>query len=216
MRVDNVNQNKGIGYIKFNTDVEMDLINESLDRLIAKQQRLVEKTGSHDLAEIKKLERFKKSKDKVIEIPKQNRMRVKAVRDKVKTKFKEEKEKEEKQKENKVKPDGLGGGGEQTEEIVDDVEDTEEFKNMSRVMDNAEVGSGLIEGSEVTHRDMHVLANALNEHIWEMEKDDLYKKTRRNQQKHDKLVQMLANTQEQKARFERVRSKPKGFGRLRK
>jgi hypothetical protein len=216
MRVDNVNQNKGIGYIKFNTDVEMDLINESLDRLIAKQQRLVEKTGSHDLAEIKKLERFKKSKDKVIEIPKQNRMRVKAVRDKVKTKFKEEKEKEEKQKENKVKPDGLGGGGEQTEEIVDDVEDTEEFKNMSRVMDNAEVGSGLIEGSEVTHRDMHVLANALNEHIWEMEKDDLYKKTRRNQQKHDKLVQMLANTQEQKARFERVRPKPKGFGRLRK
>jgi hypothetical protein len=216
MRVDNVNQNKGIGYIKFNTDVEMDLINESLDRLIAKQQRLVEKTGSHDLAEIKKLERFKKSKDKVIEIPKQNRMRVKAVRDKVKTKFKEEKEKEEKQKENKVKPDGLGGGGEQTEEIVDDVEDTEEFKNMSRVMDNAEVGSGLIEGSEVTHRDMHVLANALNEHIWEMEKDDLYKKTRRNQQKHDKLVQMLVNTQEQKARFERVRPKPKGFGRLRK
>jgi hypothetical protein len=216
MRVDNVNQNKGIGYIKFNTDVEMDLINESLDRLIAKQQRLVEKTGSHDLAEIKKLERFKKSKDKVIEIPKQNRMRVKAVRDKVKTKFKEEKEKEEKQKENKVKPDGLGGGGEQTEEIVDDVEDTEEFKNMSRVMDNAEVGSGLIEGSEVTHRDMHVLANALNEHIWEMEKDDLYKKTRRNQQKHEKLKQMLENAQQQKAQFERVRPKPRGFGRLRK
>jgi hypothetical protein len=216
MRVDNVNQNKGIGYIKFNTDVEMDLINESLDRLIEKQQRLVEKTGSHDLAEIKKLERFKKSKDKVIEIPKQNRMRVKAVRDKVKTKFKEEKEKEEKQKENKVKPDGLGGGGEQTEEIVDDVEDTEEFKNMSRVMDNAEVGSGLIEGSEVTHRDMHVLANALNEHIWEMEKDDLYKKTRRNQQKHEKLKQMLENAQQQKAQFERVRPKPRGFGRLRK
>ena len=41
MRVDNVKQNKGIGYIKFNTDTEMDLIGESMDRLIAKQQELI-------------------------------------------------------------------------------------------------------------------------------------------------------------------------------
>lgn len=210
MRVDNVNQSKGIGYIKFNTDAEMDLIAESLDRLINKQQRLVEKTGKRDNDEIKKLERFKKSKEEVIEIPKQKRMRVKAVKDKVKTKFEKEKEKPNKPK-GKI-PDGLGG---QKEEIVD-VEDTEEFKNMSRVIADAEVGSSLSEGTEVTHRDMHVLAHALNQHIWDMEKDGLYKKTRRNQQKYDKLVQMLANTQEQKARFERHTPKPKGFGRLRK
>ena len=43
---------------------------------------------------------------------------------------------------------------------------------MSKVIENAEPGSGLGEGTEVTHRDMHVLANALNEHIWDMEKDD--------------------------------------------
>jgi hypothetical protein len=216
MRVDNVNQNKGIGYIKFNTDTEMDLIAESMNLLIAKQQRLVEKAGSHDLAELKKLERFKKSKDKVIEIPKQNRLRVKAVRDKVKTKFKEEKDKEEKDKKpqqnKKLVPDGLGG----VKEEVIDVEDTEEFKSMDAVISNAEVGSGLAEGTEVTHRDMHVLANALNNHIWEMEKDGLYKKTRRNQNKYEKLKQMLENAQQQKAQFERVRPKPKGFGRLRK
>jgi hypothetical protein len=213
MRVDNVNQNKGIGYIKFNTDTEMDLISESLDRLIAKQQRLIEKAGSHDLPEIKKLERFKKSKDKVIEIPKQNRMRLQKVRDKVKTKFKEEKEEEDKPLNKKgKKPDGLGG----VKEDITDVEDTEEFKNMDRVISKAEPGSGLGEGSEVTHRDIHVLANALNEHICDMEKDGLYKKTKRNQNKYEKLKQLLENTQEQKAQFERVRPKPKGFGRLRK
>jgi hypothetical protein len=220
MRVDNVNQNKGIGYIKFNTDTEMDLIAESMDRLIAKQQKLVERMGGgkhHDIDEVKKLDRFKKSKDVVIEIPKQNRMRVKAVRDKVKTKFKEEKKEKEDKEKDKIKgankiPDGLGG---EIEEIVD-VEDTEEFKQMSRVMDNAEVGSGLIEGTEVTHRDIHVLVNAINQHICDMEKDSIYKKTRRNQNKYEKLKQMLENAQQQKAQFERVRPKPKGFGRLRK
>ena len=90
MRVDKVNQSKGIGYIKFNTDAEMDLISESMDRLITKQRKLVERTGNHDASEIKKLERFKESKDRVIEIPKQNRMRVKDVIQKVKTKHEKE------------------------------------------------------------------------------------------------------------------------------
>ena len=64
---------------------------------------------------------------------------------------------------------------------------------------------------------MHVLVNALNDHIWEMEKDGFYKKTRRNQQKYEKLQQLLNNAQEQKAQFDRpVRQKPRGFGRLRK
>jgi predicted nuclease with TOPRIM domain len=87
---------------------------------------------------------------------------------------------------------------------------------MDRVISKAEPGSGLGEGSEVTHRDIHVLANALNEHICDMEKDGLYKKTKRNQNKYEKLKQLLENTQEQKSQFERVRPKPKGFGRLRK
>jgi hypothetical protein len=43
MRVDNVDANKKIGYIKFNTDAEMDLVAESIDRLIAKQQHFVDK-----------------------------------------------------------------------------------------------------------------------------------------------------------------------------
>src|SRR5688572_17080301 len=89
MRVDKVNQNKGIGYIKFNTDAEMDLISESMDRLITKQRKLVERTGNHDASEIKKLERFKESKDRIIEIPKQNRMILQAVTKKVKTKHEE-------------------------------------------------------------------------------------------------------------------------------
>jgi hypothetical protein len=205
MRVDNVNQNKKIGYIKFNSDAEMDLISESMDRLIQKQQKLVERTGgggNHDADEIKKLERFKQSKDAVIERPRQNRNQLKAIKDKVTVRHEER---------NK-KMMSIG----KKDEIVDDIEDDEEFENMTKVMDNAEAGSGLTEGSEVTHRNMHVLVNALNDHIWEMEKDGLYKKTRRNQNKYEKLKQMLENAQEQKAQFERVRPKPKGYGRLRK
>jgi hypothetical protein len=208
MRVDDVNQSKGIGYIKFNTDAEMDLINESIDRLINKQKKLVDRHKG-DIAESKKLERFKKSKDNVVEIPKQNRMKVKAVSDRVKDKF--EKDKQPNKPKGK-KPDGLGG---EKEEITD-VEDTNEFKQMSRVIADAAPDSSLTEGTEVTHRDMHVLANALNEHIYDMEKDGLYKKTRLNKNKYEKLKQLLENTQQQKAQFERVRPKPKGFGRLRK
>jgi len=208
MRVDDVNQNRGIGYIKFNTDAEMDLIAESMDRLIQKQQKLVEKTegrgGRVDVEEQNKLERFKKSKDAIIERPKQNRIRLQAVKERVKTNHQER---------NNKKNTALGAGG-QLEEV--DVEDTEEFKNMNKVVMDAEKGSSLSEGSEITHRNMHVLVNSLNDFIWDMEKDELYKKTRRNQLKYDKLKQMLENAQQQKAQFERVRPKPKGFGRLRK
>ena len=204
MRVDHVKANKGIGYIKFNNDTEMDLIQESMSRL--KQQKLVYQTESNDISELKKLEKFKKSKESVVEIPKQNRAKIKGMRDKMKEKFKKEKE----DKIKKAKPDDV---------IIGDVEDTQEYKDMDKVLQGAEPGSGLGEGIEVTHRDMHVLANALNEHICDMEKDGLYKKTRRNSDKYEKLKQLLENAQEQKALFERSAStspKPKGFGRLRK
>jgi hypothetical protein len=212
MRVDKVDQNKGIGYIKFNTDTEMDLIAESMDRLIKKQEKLVERMGGggggegrrhKDMDEVKKLERFKKGKDSVVEIPKQNKIRLNMMREKIKAKH------EDKNK----KLIGITGVKPPEKE---DIEDTEEFKNMSRVIADAEAGSSLSEGSEVTHRDIHVLANAINEHIWDMEKDGLYKKTRRNQNKYEKLKQMLENVQEQKSKFERVRPKPRGYGRLRK
>jgi len=204
MRVDDVNPTKGIGYIKFNTDAEMDLIAESMDRLIQKQQKLVE-TQNLDIEESRKLDRFKKSKDAIIERPRENRRRLQAVREKVKTNHQER---------NNKKNEAVIGEGKPDNNI--DVEDTEEFKNMNKVVMDAEKGSSLSEGSEVTHRNMHILVNALNEHIWDMEKDGLDKKARSDQLKYDKLKQMLANAQEQKSQFERVRQKPKGFGRLRK
>jgi hypothetical protein len=210
MRVDNVDQNKGIGYIKFNTDTEIDLIAESMDRLIQKQQKLVDNTKKRDIDEVKKLERFKQSKDSVVEKPRQNKIRLQKLKDKVKSKHKERNNNNNNNNNNNKNDNKIGIGKEE------DIEDTEEFKNMAKVLDNAEAGSGLREDSEVTHRNIHVLVNALNEHIWDMEKDGLYKKTRRNEQKYEKLKQMLDNAQEQKAKFERVRQKPKGYGRLRK
>ena len=202
MRVDKVDQVKGVGYIKFNTDTEMDLIAECMDRLIKKQEKIAEKTPkkSDVVAELEKLERFKKSKDVVVEIPKQNRMRLQVMKNKVK----------DKNEERNKKMMGI----DKKEKV--DVEDTEEFKNMNEVVMNAEEGSGLREGTEVTHRNMHVLANSINNYIWDMEKNGLNKKTKSNELKYEKLKQMLENVQEQKSKFERVRPKPRGFGKLRK
>ena len=199
MRIDNVNPNKGIGFIKFNSDTEIDLIGESLDLLIKKQEKLLEKTP-HDTLETEKLERYKKSKDVMVEIPKQNRLRLQGMRNVVKNKNEEQ---------NK-KMMAIG----QKEKVVEDFEDTQDFKNMNRVITNAEDGSGMKEGTEVTRRNVYVLANALNEHINQMETIGL--RTARNKIKHAKLQQLLAATQEQKAKFERIRPKPTGWGRLRK
>ena len=209
MRVDDVNPTKGIGYIKFNTDAEMDLIAESMDLLIQKQQKLVDETQNNiDIEESRKLDRFKKSKDAIIERPRENRRRLQAVREKVKTNHQER---------NKNNNAAATIGGRPDDDNIVDVEDSEEFKNMNKVVMDAEKGSSLSEGSEVTHRNMHVLVNALNEHIWDMENNNNKNIEKLDGQlKYDKLKQMLANAQEQKAQFERVRQKPKGFGRLRK
>lgn len=199
MRVDNVNQSKKIGYIKFNTDAEMDLIGESLDRLIAKQQKIAQKVGNKDDQEMEKLERFKQSKERVIEMPKQHKMKLREMKDKFKDKVKIEKENNTSSK---------------TE--VEDIEDTEEFKTMAKNIANSEIDAGLREGTEISHRNMHTIVNALNQHIFDMEKDDFYKKTRRNKNKYEKLQHLLLEAQEQKSKFERVTSKPKGWGRLRR
>jgi hypothetical protein len=217
MRVDNVDPVKGIGFIKFNTDTEIDLVAESMDRLIKKQKKIADKAGNRTdtAAELEKLERFKKSKDAIAEIPKENKRKLRQMRYTV-------------TKEIRLRAMSELLGNEKDEEkrkmietkVIKDkslnIEDTPEFQKMNKVVRNAEYGSGLREGTEVTHRNMHVLVNALNEHICDMEKDGLYKKTRRNEQKYEKLKQMLANAQEQKSHFERVRPKPRGFGRLRK
>lgn len=211
MRVDKVNQNKGIGYIKFNSNKEIDLVAESMDRLIAKQEKLVERAP--DTVETEKLERYKNSKDAVAEIPKQNKMklhnmrytvtkeiRLRAMSDAVKNEKDEEKRKMIEMK--VIKDKSLN------------IEDTPEFQRMNKVVRNAEDGSGLKEGTEVTRRNMQVLANALNDHIYQLEQSGL--RTRRNREKYQKLQQLLISTQEQKAKFGRVRSKPTGWGRLRK
>ena len=188
MRVDNVNQSKKIGYIKFNTDAEIDLIGESLDILIAKQQELVKKEGAKDKENVERLERLKTSKDRVIEIPKQHKMMMKNMRDKVK-------EKKEKEK---------------------DIEDTEEFKTMAKNIAASEIDSGLREGTEITYQNIQIISTALNEHIADMEQSGLYKRTNRNRTKYAKLQQLLALAQEQKSKFVRVRPKPKNWGRLRR
>ena len=212
MRVDNVNQNKGIGYIKFNSNKEIDLVGESMDRLIAKQEKLVEKTP-HDTVEKLKLEKYRKSKDAVAEIPKQHKMklhgmryavtkeiRLRAVKDILGNEKDEEKRKMIEMK--VIKDKSLN------------IEDTPEFQRMNQVVRNAEYGSGLREGTEVTRRNMQMLANAINEHIYQLEQNGL--KTARFKNKYYKLQQLLATTQEQKAKFGRVRPKPTGWGRLRK
>lgn len=204
MRVDNVNQSKKIGYIKFNNDTELDLISESLDRLIAKQQRLVDKLNG-DREETQKLERFKEGKVKAVEFPKQQRKKLRDLRDKI--------------KEKKIKEKGQGQGvkPEDLEEIEEmDIEDTEEYKNAAKVIAASEAGSGLNEGSEVTHRNMFVVVNALNEYIYDLEKDGLIHKTRRYKIKHERLQHLLEEAQQQKAQFERTTPKPRGWGRLRK
>lgn len=215
MRVDHVDKSKGIGYIKFNSDTEMDLVAESIDRLVAKQKRMADKTaikgsrGNVDKAELQKLERFKQAKFVVVDVPKQQRMQLQRARENVRQNAINEivKKNPHFKGKNMVQIQKEGGI---------DIEDTEEFKRAAKIMQNAEIGGGLAEGTEVTHRNMHILANALNEHIWDMEKDGLVEKNRRNKNKYEKLVQLLNETQEQKSRFERVREKPRGFGRLRK
>jgi hypothetical protein len=203
MRIDNVNQSKKIGYIKFNTDAEIDLIGESLDRLIAKQEKIAQKVGNNkDDQEMEKLERFKQSKERVIEMPKQHKIRLREMREKVKDKVK--------------KNDKEGKNTTEEPDIIIDIEDNEEFKSMAKNIANSEIDAGLREGTEVIHRDIHTIVNALNQHIWEMEKDGLYKKTRRNKNKYEKLQHLLLEAQQQKTQFERVTPKPKGWGRLRR
>jgi hypothetical protein len=182
-----------------------------MDRLIQKQQRIAEQ--HNDVAEFKKLDRFKESKVRVVDNPKERKIKLKDTVEKVKehTKF-------EREREGKVKDDRKGIPGiVEDEKGVKDVEDTDEFKNMTRIIANSERDSGLAEGTEVTHRNIHVLANAVNNHIWEMEQSGTHKNTKRNRTKYETLGHLLEEVQKQKAKFERPASpKPKGFGRLRK
>jgi hypothetical protein len=212
MRVDKVNLKQKTGIIKFNNDDEIKLVEEAINKLIKKQERVVQNAdrGSNvQREEEKKLEKFKKSKMHVVDMPKIERHNMNIRKQNLKEKIK---------KKDKNQQGVVGPQSEQQQEVSEeeeDIENTEEFKNIQRMKLEGE-GTILTGDVEVSHRDVHVIANSLNELIWDLEQDDLYKKTRRNRNKYETLQNLLKETQEQKAKFQRVTPKPKGYGRLRR
>ena len=205
MRVDKVDQKRRTAIINYNNDAEIELVRESMDILIDKQQKMVGRQavdGSgrlHDEPEeIRKLQRFKNTKDKAVEMPKNIKKRDKDKRNEIKDRIKKRK--------------GIKPNNERDEE-EEDIEDTEEFKQIQRMKQHGE-GQILTGEVEITCKNIHDIVNALNEHIVKLEKEGTYNTTEKA--KYDKLVQMLENAQNQKSQFDRVRPKPRGFGRLRK
>ena len=200
MRVDKVDKKHKTGVIKYNSESEMQLVNESMDILIDKQTKMVGRQavdGSGRLheepEERRKLERYKQSKDRAVEMPK---------------KMKERKiEKIEGLKERVRKKEGLKPG---QRENIEDLEEVKQMEKMRRLGE----GQGLTGDVEVSANNIYDIVNALNEHIVKLEKDGTHLTTEKT--KYDRLVQMLENAQQQKAQFERVTPKPKGYGRLRK
>lgn len=197
MRVEKVNQRDKIGVIKFNNESEIDLVEESMNLLIQKQQMLADKYPD-DSDEIQKLEKFKKTKDRAIEMPKQMRKREKEQREKIKEKFKKEKEQKIKAG---IKPEDLK---------EEDYSDTDEYKRIQRMRTEGE-GQALTGDVEISEKNVHDIVNALNNHIYELEKDGTF-----NWNKYERLKDLLHDAQEQKDLFHRIPQKPRGFGRLRK
>ena len=199
MRVDKVDQRKGIGVIKFNTDTELGLIEESMNLLIDKQERTVNENPK-DRDEVKKLEKFKKTKDAAIEMPKMVMQQQKMMKQNLMAKHK----------------NVIGAG-----KKIQDVEDTEEYKQIQRMKREGE-GQALTGDVEVTVRNMYAIAQSLNEHIVKLEQEAIHtgkkdgKLRGRRRMKYEKLKQLLHETQVQKEQFRRVVEKPRGFGRLRK
>lgn len=195
MRVDKVNQNKRVGVIKFNSDKEIDLIEESMNLLIKKQEETVSSSNSNyvDRDEVKKLERYKKSKEIAVEMPKMEMQQQNIMRKNLVAKVKAQK--------------GFKNGR------PIDVEDTDEYKAIQRMKLEGE-GQILTGNVEVTKKNIYDIVNALNTHVFELEKNKSY--AHRNKSKYQKLQQLLEEAQQQKAKFERVVPKPRGWGRLRR
>lgn len=171
MRVDNVNQNKKKkGKFIVDDQEEIDLILESMQKLIKKQEKNVDIKHGGGIVEREKLARYKKTKNTMefVRPP-------------------------PKKKDKKLPPGGL----------------------LAEVPELIEGGGEGLGGTEVTYNDMYDIINALNEHIYSYEKDGTYQEEN-EQKKYNKLVKLLEQAQNQKAQFERVTPKPRGFGRLRK
>lgn len=200
MRVDKVDQRNKVGVIKFNTDAELELIEESMNILIDKQEKTVDRDPTKDRDEVKKLEKFKKTKDNAIEMPKMVMQQQKMMRQNLMAKNK-----------------SFIGPGKKFE----DIEDTDEFKQIQRMKREGE-GQALTGDVEVTQKNMYAIAQALNEHIVKLEQEAIHtgkkdgKLRGRRKKKYEKLKQLLHDAQVQKEQFRRVPEKPRGFGRLRK
>jgi hypothetical protein len=199
MRVDKVDQRKGIGVIKFNTDSELELIEESMNLLIDKQERTANE-NPRDRDEAKKLEKFKNTKQAAIEMPKMVMQQTKMMKQNLMAKHK-----------NLIGPD----------KKIQDVEDTDEYKQIQRMRLEGE-GAALTGDVEVTVKNMYAIAQALNEHIVKLEQEAIHtgkkdgKLRGRRKKKYEKLKHLLHETQVQKEQFRRLPPKPIGFGRLRK
>lgn len=200
MRVDKVDKRNRTAVIHYGSDSEIDLVKESMDILIDKQTKMVSRQAvdghgrlHEEPEERKKLERFKKTKDRAVEMPRVMKEQQKQKRNELKERV-------------KGKKFGITGR-------TQDVEDTDEFKQMQRMKREGE-GQALTGEVEITCKNIHDIVNALNNHIVKLEKDGTHQSTEKD--KYDRLVQMLQNAQHQKAQFQRVTPKPRGYGRLRK
>lgn len=215
MRVDKVDKKHRTAIINYNNEAEIDLINESMDILIQKQQKMLGRQAvdghgrlHEEPEERQKLERFKKSKDRAVEMPKMMKRKGKEKREEMKDRIKRK----------GVVAAGAGVGKPDRDENNEqqqeqDIEDTEEFKRIERMRRESD-DPALTGEVEITCQNIHDIVNALNEHIVKLEKDGTHQTTQK--EKYDKLVKMLENAQNQKSLFDRVTPKPRGFGRLRK
>src|SRR5215216_6876664 len=185
MRVSKINQSNRTGNIEFTSNEEIDLIDESFALLIDKQEKSV-KIEKDDPLEVEQLHRFKLSKHKAVDVSKEKKKIYQDVKDKIK------KDKEDKNKKN------IALGIQPHEDRGDD----SSFIHITE------------EGSEITDQNLFDVANAVNEHIALLEKDNSYKNE--NEQKYKKLVKILDQVQQSKRLFERETPKPTKFGKLRK
>jgi hypothetical protein len=189
MRV-SINHHDRTAKIEFNTDEESELVEESLNLLISRQNRIVSLDRT-DLKEQEALERFKITKKKAVDETKARKKMYSDLKDRLK-----------KDKEEKIKQ--LDKQKRLNNDLVDD--DPGDIND-----DDINIH---IQGTEIEDRNIYDIINALNENIASLEVDGTYKTT--NEQKYRKLQKLMEQAQQSKSMFERQTPKPRNFGRLRK
>lgn len=206
MRVEEVDKKKQTGIIYYNNSNEIELIAESMDLLIKKQQEMADRKAVDgrgrvfdEPEELRKLKRFRKCKENAILKPKKIKEKQKKVKDDIKDRHKK------KMIIQGVKPEDIGDNP--------DIEDTDEWKQIEQMRRKGE-GEELTGKIEVTYNDVYDIINAVNMHIAKLEKDGTDRTTEK--EKYDKLKNLLQNAQNQKDKFYRIPVKPRGYGKLRK